>query len=212
METEDARVHKLVVSKTARVLTGGDESGKPFVFLHGYGVSVTGFFHRLKPLMDKGCHVIAPEGLSRYYREGAAGKVVASWMTREERLDDISDNNNYLEQVFESFCVSQQPVIIGFSQGAASMCRWALSTPSDIKDIVLWGSGFPPDITDEQIRVCNRKLRIHFLIGDEDEYLSLEQIKEESEKLISLGVETEVFVYKGGHNICSDGLQYIASI
>ena len=36
---------------------------------------------------------MAPEGLSRFYLEGFSGKVGATWMTREDRLNDI---DNYL--------------------------------------------------------------------------------------------------------------------
>lgn len=212
MEAIDPKVHKLDVTKTARVLTGGDSSGRPMVFLHGYGMSITGFFRRLSPLVRSGHFVVAPEGLSRYYRQGASGKVVASWMTREERLDDISDTNKYLEHVFSSFCRSGSAVFTGFSQGAASVSRWAFSSDSDVREIVLWGSAFPPDIPVEEIRSAAGRIRVHFIIGTEDEYLSVDQIREDADKLQANGIETHVFVYEGKHDIYSTGLDYIAAI
>jgi hypothetical protein len=43
--------------------------------------------------------IIAPEGLSRFYRKGFSGDVVASWMTKDDRLDDMEDYVRYLNDL-----------------------------------------------------------------------------------------------------------------
>ena len=42
---------------------------------------------------------VAPEGLHRFYLKGNAGRVGSSWMTKEDRLNDIDDYNRMLDQV-----------------------------------------------------------------------------------------------------------------
>jgi hypothetical protein len=58
---------------------------------HGYGQLAKTFIRRFEPIMDAQTLVVAPEGLSRFYWGGFDGPVVASWMTREDRLDEIAD-------------------------------------------------------------------------------------------------------------------------
>ncbi|MBK9635339.1 MAG: hypothetical protein IPO64_12805 [Bacteroidetes bacterium] len=43
--------------------------------------------------------VIAPEALSKGYIDGLTGRVGASWMTKEDRTNEIQDYINYLESV-----------------------------------------------------------------------------------------------------------------
>src|SRR5690554_3872961 len=39
--------------------------------------------------------------MHRFYRKGTQGRVGASWMTKEARLDDIEDNHKYLDKLAE---------------------------------------------------------------------------------------------------------------
>ena len=45
--------------------------------------------------------IIAPEGLSRFYKNGFYGEVVSSWMTKEDRLNEINDYILYLDTLIE---------------------------------------------------------------------------------------------------------------
>ncbi|MDB9775759.1 hypothetical protein OAB47_05950 [Vicingaceae bacterium] len=72
--------------------------------------------------------VIAPSGLSKAYLKGFNGRVGANWMTSHEREEEILDYNNYLNQVIKYFCHEKEENIqinvLGFSQGAATACRF----------------------------------------------------------------------------------------
>ena len=86
--------HSFSVTKTARYFTAGPaiaEAKGVLIALHGYGQLPEFFMRRLQPLADAGWAIVAPEGLHRYYLEGAHGRVGASWMTKEAREDDIVD-------------------------------------------------------------------------------------------------------------------------
>jgi dienelactone hydrolase len=80
--------------------------------------------------------VVAPEALSRFYvdrGEPAAGtpaRVGATWMTREDREAEIADYVRYLDRALDAAAgrpgaAAPALGVLGFSQGAATACRWA---------------------------------------------------------------------------------------
>ena len=68
------------------------------------------------------------QGLHRFYARGQ-GKVVASWMTREDREQAIADNLGYVNRVVMRRCPGAGDeatvVFLGFSQGVAMAYRAA---------------------------------------------------------------------------------------
>src|SRR5207237_10690301 len=105
-------------------------------------------------LLDDGRrHLVAPEGLSRFYvGEGATERRVgASWMTREDRLAEIEDYVRYLDAVYDDVFgrLDRARVTVhalGFSQGAATVSRWTAMGTSRIDRVLLWGGELPPDL------------------------------------------------------------------
>ena len=95
----------------ARYYTLGDlrpSTSKIWFVLHGYGQLSKFFISKFKILADTGVHVIAPEGLSKFYLEDITtransgnNRVGATWMTRENRLTDIENYLTYLSNVYK---------------------------------------------------------------------------------------------------------------
>jgi len=88
----------LKTERTARIaLLGrpGPEVRHLWLVLHGYRQLAPYFLRKFAPLARPDTLIAAPEGLSRFYLEGYYGKVGASWMTREARLDEIADQISY---------------------------------------------------------------------------------------------------------------------
>ena len=140
--------HSISIQKTTRYYTCGDisKASRLLVVLHGYGQSAFFFLKKFEFLADKGYYIVAPEGMHRFYLEGTSGRVGASWMTREARLDDIRDNFNYLESLVSK--IQEQKTFIsvdllGFSQGAATTTRWFEHSKISFRSLVLWASVFP---------------------------------------------------------------------
>ena len=85
--------------KTARYSTYGEltASTKYFWFaLHGSKMLCEQMLYKFKDFDPKEHFVVAPEGLNRFYEKDFGGPVVASWMTKRDRLHEIKDNGNYL--------------------------------------------------------------------------------------------------------------------
>src|SRR5213596_1853113 len=127
--------HHIGVSRTARYFTLGDSSrgvGEVWFACHGYGQVASRFLEKLRVLDDGRRYLVAPEGLSRFYlsESPTERRVGASWMTREDRLAEIDDYVRYLDALCQEVLRGLEPrapqvTALGFSQGAATVSRWA---------------------------------------------------------------------------------------
>ena len=129
-----------------------------WIVLHGYGQLARRFLAAFQGLDDGSRLVVAPEALSRFYldpvserRQQETPRVGATWMTREDRLAEIEDYIAYLEQLtmeLRHHLAGAGPriVVLGFSQGTATLCRWLAASELRADQIVLWAGGIPPEL------------------------------------------------------------------
>lgn len=132
----DASPHTLTVPRTARWWTSNPPDGVArrgtLYVLHGYGQLPAFFIRKFQAQVNAGWRVVAPEGAHRFYLKGTDGRVGASWMTREARLDDIADQTRFLDALRAELDAESDAgsgaglhVLLGFSQGASTALRWA---------------------------------------------------------------------------------------
>lgn len=173
---------------------------------HGYGFLAGDFLKSFETLNEKQHLVVAPEGLHRFYLFGTGGKVGASWMTKEDRLNDIKDYVHYLDdtyaEIMKDLDINKVKVTaLGFSQGTATVSRWVLTGSSPVHRLVLWGGDFPPDIDwDAAARRLNH-LDIQLVFGTEDPYLKNASLEKQSDQLKRYGVNVQIKTFSGGHEI-----------
>lgn len=197
---------RIKVERTARVYTLGKLSSstrKIWLVAHGYGQLAQYFIANFNELDLSENFIIAPEALSRAYIDGLTGRVGASWMTKEMREDEISDYVTYLDSALESsvpenILQNSALIALGFSQGAATISRWAYRTQHKVDAMVLWG-GEPGS---ELLNVKSYKnVPVYIAIGTEDTYIT----KERRERLLELchakGWSFHILEYQGGHHL-----------
>ncbi len=142
--------HHIKVPRTLRYYTRGEvaESTPLLTVLHGYGQHPGFFIRKVEGLVLDGWAVLAPEGLHRFYLEGSSGRVGASWMTKEDRLNDIDDHVAYLNQLLATapLSMAKHRVLLGFSQGAATAVRYMCAAEHRFDRLILWAGRFPPDV------------------------------------------------------------------
>jgi predicted esterase len=217
------RTRYLSVAKTARSYEIGeprDQTREVWICCHGYGQPAGRFIRLLEPLASPDRIVIAPEGLHRYYldppdRPAAERRVGATWMTRDDRDHDIFDYVRFLDEVCGTVLAAApaaRVVGLGFSQGAATIARWAAATEFPIARLVLWGAGLPPDLDWEHASPRLASMSLVFVIGDRDEYLTPERIHEHETWLGRHGIGFRMVRYQGGHVIEAGALREIAAL
>lgn len=198
-------IRKITVPKTARYFLSAEPTAKvnEVVFVcHGYAQLADEFLAEFASLESEHRLFVAPEGLHRFYQRGGYDKVVASWMTKEDRLDDIADYIGWLDQAAADVLASCPPdvkiTVLGFSQGAATVSRWASFGLTSIDHLVLWCGFFPPDLPVENTLKC-RELTV--VTASNDKYVSS---AEEAKHLAAMRMYFTTYKhvrFEGGHEI-----------
>lgn len=201
--------------KTFRYFTYGnpEKASKLWFVLHGYG-QLPEFFIRKFHAFDPDEHfIVAPEGMHRFYLEGTSGRVGASWMTKEARADDISDNMRFLETLSERFSFNHfdQRILLGFSQGGATAARWHELGTFKADLFILWASVFPPDLELPKHSNTFTHSSNHFVVGESDPYYDAEHREKMTEHLKTMDLNFHCHTFDGGHAIDFPTLQKITT-
>jgi predicted esterase len=200
--------HKIQVSRTAHYYTLGEpgpDIEELWIACHGYAQLATSLLGKFESVDNGSRLIVAPEGLSRFYWNGFSGKVVASWMTSRDRLDEIEDYSFYLSHLYEHFRSRLSPDVrvffFGFSQGCATLCRWMLKAFPDFDHLILWGGFLPEDLDYKAHASYLAQAKIHFVYGLQDEFLSPERLKKAQSFLEEQQLEANMFSFNGRHTV-----------
>lgn len=202
------RHHTQVVSQTAHYYSLGEpgpQTRQCWLVCHGYAQLADEFLANFQLLDDGTAWIVAPEGLNHFYKKGFAGDVGASWMTRRHREHAIADNALYLQTIYNQ-CVAQvsaetRIILLGFSQGTATICRWLLRNQPHFHDLVLW-AGLPPEDLDYAAhREYLRDKNLYLLYGAHDPFLTPDRLAMVQDIEEKNGVDFEETRFAGGHEI-----------
>jgi predicted esterase len=203
--TPSARFHSLAVPRTARYLTLGEEK-KPrtiWFLCHGYGQLAADFLEMAKALARPTALLVAPEALSRFYLDEHR-KVGASWMTREDRLNEMEDYIAYLDIVHERVLAGTdradaRVAVLGFSQGVATAARWAArgKATNSVGHAVFWGSALPPELSLQTLG----HIRVTLAGGSRDPFYGEDVRAGDRNRLTEAKVAFDELLFDGGHRL-----------
>jgi predicted esterase len=210
----------LTVSRTARYQQLGEPSAatkRVWFVCHGYGQLAAYFIRHFAFLAEADPHtvIIAPEGLSRFYLNGTNGRVGASWMTRDDRLHEIDDHVNFLNQLAEKVldeCLPDvQVTVLGFSQGTATVSRWLAHAWFRPAHLILWAGGFPEDLEPAAAQRLLQAMKLTVVVGTADEYISAEKVAQQQVQLQQFGGSPTLITFAGKHELNRAVLEQIAA-
>ena len=210
---------QISISKTGKYSQIGKCSKKinnVWIVLHGYGMLSEYFVKKFECIINETTLVIAPEATNRFYLGNNYNRVGASWMTKLDREQEISDNILFLDKLFsiikkeighDNFKLNT----LGFSQGGPALVRWLMSNKLNTNSLILWGSDIPKDslVTENKSRWNSMNLKI--VIGKNDEYINEEKKQEFVGVVKSYGLKYELIEYEGSHKIIEEELKKIAN-
>ena len=200
--------HHITVARTARyAAVGAPGAAELWVVCHGYRQLARRFIREFQGIAGAERRIVAPEGLSRFYLDeeggphGPEARVGATWMTREDRIAEIDDYVAYLDALAER--ESEQTDVgvrvsgpgrsritaLGFSQGTATVARWAVQGRTRIDRLILWGGGLPHDLDVAAARERLQGVRVALVYGAEDPFVRAEAVAAQLETLRDLGAE-----------------------
>jgi predicted esterase len=196
--------------KTARVFSENSENKEVeevVIALHGYAQLASFFIKNFSFLKETNTAVYAPEGLSKFYWQGMGGRVVASWMTKEDRANEIIDQQFYLNSILDQIIIAHPKAkitVLGFSQGSATACRWISKMNHNIHRLIIWAGDIPEDaLTSKQLLSTPIKI----VLGDNDEFISSETAEKRMRTYMKSGFDIQRINYEGGHKIYPEILE-----
>lgn len=202
------------VSRTARYATLGELNSNTkdiWILLHGHRRLARNFILDFKELAEAGSCLIAPEGLMRLYLKGDYGDIGASWMTKEDRENDIKDYVNYLDKLFfEVIKPSAEKYnlkinALGFSQGVATLSRWLTLGKAKVDKAVFWCGSLGTDIDHTNSSLKNTE--VHLVFADNDEYFKMDFYKTQEEFLTKNNINFKTHIFKGKHEVNAELLK-----
>jgi len=203
----------LPVTRTARYAIRGSRAAHDVWFaLHGYGQLAHRFVREFDCLTPSRL-VVAPEALNRFYLDAAHRKVGATWMTREDRLTDIEDYVRYLDALAAAVSTdgpSRRVTVLGFSQGAATACRWLAQGRTRAHRLVVWAGEVPPDLDLTAAAARLGSLDVILVAGRDDGYITPKVLATMSARLSAHGIAHRTVTFAGGHAIDRDTLMALA--
>jgi len=207
----------LKVQRTARYFAIWQEQNEPvpwdlWIVLHGYRQSARRFLGRFATMAGPQVRIVAPEGLSRFYVDEDGGghtpehRVGASWMTREDRENEIRDYVGYLDSLVEGLSTGEDAAparvfVLGFSQGSHTAVRWVTLGGVKPQGLVLWGGGLPHDVDQEKGLPILRMLGVTLVSGRSDPLIPRVAVESEMGRLADLGIPSRLLEHEGGHEI-----------
>lgn len=213
--------HHIQVRRTARYYTLGDpsrETHEVWFVCHGYGQLAADFIKEFEIVADSTRVIVAPEALSRYYMANEAGfhssesKVVASWMTREDRDAEIDDYVAYLDAVYDKIIskVDRKNVsvtVLGFSQGGATANRWLTRGRSRSDRLIMWGALIASDADLNQAATFFRDVKLTIVYGKKDQFANEKMIEDYQRVLTEKRIPFELLTFNGGHRMDRETLR-----
>src|SRR5580698_5096799 len=123
------------------------------VGFHGYGEDAETQLERLRAISGSASWVVVSiQALHRFY-ERRTNRVVASWMTRQDRESAIADNIAYVQNcmnaVSAEWPTTRKIVFAGFSQGVAMAFRAATQFEAGV---IAVGGDVPPELASDALK------------------------------------------------------------
>ena len=202
--------HQLEVSVKAPYFTLNkltEKTERIWLTFHGYGQLAKYFIKKFEVLDPQKNFIVAPQGLSKYYLDGFYGRVGASWMTKEDRLTEIENQYRYIKAVLDQVGdISDKKLIyFGFSQGTATMGRFASWSKLPFHKMIIWAGTFPPDIEPNEFNFLTQSEEITYFTSRDDPFFKEEMIENQNQVVSkTTGKTPELHWYDGGHTVVSE--------
>ena len=176
-----------------------------WVVFHGIGYLSRYFLKYFDELNADENYIIAPQAPSKYYLTNTYRHVGASWLTKEDTVQETENVIHYIDAVLKAEAIPDhcKLIVFGFSQGVSIATRWVAKNKVMCDKLILYAGGLPKELTPKGFaHLTTNKREVTVIIGTKDIYLTPDVLQEEEEKARRLfkGIAKEIR-FKGGHEV-----------
>jgi len=182
-----------------------------WVVCHGYGQLAEYFIQKFACLPPQENFIIAPQALSKFYISGFSGRVGATWMTKRDRETEVGNYVNMISNIFAretqgADLGKYRVILFGFSQGTATITRFAMQSGIHFHHLILWAGSFPHDANFEEASGMLSDKKFDFLMGNQDEFYNQKRIDEHIAMLKEQNIYPQLTIFEGEHKVYDDVL------
>jgi predicted esterase len=175
------------------------------VGFHGYAEDADSQLERLRAIPESSRWLcVSIQALHRFY-ERRTNRVVASWMTRQDRELAIADNIAYVATCIDAVAAEwptiSKAVFAGFSQGVAMAFRAAVNATCGVAGIIAASGDIPPELTADQLKRVPAALVTR---GTSDDWYTRDKFSDDERRLRDCSVSVQTLEFIGGHEWSSE--------
>ena len=175
------------------------------VGFHGYAEDAETQLERLRAIPESARWLcVSIQALHPFYQR-RTDRVVANWMTRQDRELAIADNLAYvstcLDAVAAEWPTLPEIVFTGFSQGVAMAFRAAVNATGGTAGVIAVGNDIPPELKPGEL---TRVSSVLIARGTSDEWYTKEKFADDERRLRDCSVGVTALEFNGGHEWSSD--------
>lgn len=183
-----------------RVLVQDPEAGEPtgtFLVCHGYAQTADEALSDalLIPGIDR-WRIAAVQGLHCFYARDE--RVVAGWMTRQDRDLAIADNVAYLDRALADIHTGGRLAIAGFSQGVAMAYRAALLGRHRADVVIALAGDIPPELRTPDASPAAWPLVV-IGVGSDEHWYTPDRLDLDLNWLRERAIDHRLCKFEGGH-------------
>lgn len=183
---------------------------------HGMGYLSRYFLKYFDHLDTSENYIVAPQAPSKYYQGKKFNYVGASWLTKENTVEETKNVLSYIDAVSQNELISNKEnklIIFGFSQGVSVALRWIASRKINCKTICIHSGGIPKELTAEDFDFLDENTQVFLVYGIQDEYLTEERMNSEIKMAESLfGERLQIVSFEGNHSVHKDCISTISKL
>ena len=151
-----------------------------WLIFHGMGYLSRYFLRYFSNLNAAENYLIAPQAPSKYYMGPQNKHVGASWLTKEDTLEETKNVLSYVDAVWraEQIPPGTRLIVLGYSQGVSIATRWLASRKIDCDRLILHSGGIPKELNASHFEYLE-KAKVFFHYGLSDQYITKDRADEE---------------------------------
>ena len=171
---------------------------------HGMGYLSRYFLKYFAELDPSENYIIAPQAQGKYYVGTQFKHVGASWLTKENTVNEIENVLNYFDEVLakEALPNDLKFIVLGYSQGVSVAARYVARRKIACDQLVFLSGRIPAELTAEDFKFLANKTKVSFIYGDKDQYLNDALLDSEKEHFTTLFAgQGRIIEFQGKHEV-----------